>query len=125
MNDWFCTFFDMALLYIRYLILYRKQIILYRIYSILTSKYQIKTFPKNQPSNLGCYFYKKEAFLELVIFHCSSSPNPYTSTRMCVSTTGSLSLSHKKVNTHCKSQVRSWFFGFSLIFDFSVCFNYL
>ena len=56
-------------------------------------KYQMKTFPKNQPSNLGCYFWQKHSFFELVIFQCFL-PNPYT--RMCVSTIGSFSLFRKK-----------------------------
>ena len=34
---------------------------------------------------------------------------------MCVSTMGSLSLFRKTVKDHYKLQVRSWFFGFSLI----------
>ena len=41
-----------------------------------------------------------------------------------VSTIESLSLFREIVKNHCKLPVRSWFFGFSLIFDFSVYFNY-
>ena len=39
---------------------------------------------------------------------------------MCVSTIGSFSLFGKQMKNHGKLQVGSWFFGFSLIFDFSV-----
>ena len=58
-------------------------------------------------------------FFELVIFPYFS-PNPYT--RICVLTIESLSLLGKIVKHHGKLLVRSWFFGFSLIFDFSVHF---
>ena len=51
-------------------------------------------------------------------FFCCFRPNPYT--RMCVSTIGSYSFFCKIVKTHGKSQVESWIFGFSLIFDLSV-----
>ena len=50
-------------------------------------------------------------------------PNPYT--RMCVLTIGSFSLLGNKMKNHCKLQIRSWFFGFPLIFDFSVYFDHL
>ena len=39
---------------------------------------------------------------------------------MCVSTIGSYSTFGKIVKKHGKTQVESWVFGFSLIFDFSV-----
>ena len=39
---------------------------------------------------------------------------------MCVSTIGSYSTFGKTVNKHDKTQVESWVFGFSLIFDFPV-----
>ena len=44
-------------------------------------------------------------------------PNPYT--RMCISTIESLSLFREIVKNHGELLVRSWFWGFSLIFDFS------
>ncbi len=67
------------------------------------------------------FFQNRGLFFKLVIFHCFS-PNPYT--RRCVSTIESLSLFREIVKNHGKLPVRSWFFGFSLIFDFSVYFNY-
>ena len=69
------------------------------------------------------YFFKIDAFLFKLDFFRCFSPNPYT--RRCVSTIESLSLFREIVKNHCKLQVRSWFFGFSLILDFSVYFNYL
>ena len=56
-------------------------------------------------------------FLEPVIFPLFRS-DPYT--RMCVSTLGSSSTFGKQMNNHSKSQVESWFWGFSVVFVFSV-----
>ena len=65
---------------------------------------------------------KRSSFCsELVICPCFP-PNPYTG--MCVSTTGSFALFGTKVKQHGKTSVESWFFGSSLISDFSVHFNY-
>ena len=105
-----------------------KYVILYATYSILTSRYQIPTFPKNQPSSLGCYFSEKEPFFELVIFPCFR-PNPYT--RMCVSTIGSFSLVRKKMKTHGETPVESCFvfvfsaFGFLCLFELFIEDNFL
>ena len=67
------------------------------------------------------FFITEVFFFKLVIFHCFL-PNPYT--RICVSTIESLSLFCEIVKNHGKLPVRSWVFGFSLIFDFSAYFNY-
>ena len=72
------------------------------------------------PSEL-LFFQNRGLFFGPVIFHCFP-PNPYT--RRCVSTIESLSLFREILKNHGKLPVRSWFFGFSLIFDFSVYFNY-
>ena len=89
-------------------------------HSILTSKYQIKTFLENN-FFIQTIFFGIEAFFQTRHFSLFS-PNPYT--RMCVSTIESLSLFREIVKNHCNLPVKSWFFGFSLIFDFSVYFNY-
>ena len=81
-----------------------------------------KNFSEKSAFEPGLLFFQETPFFELVIFHCFS-PNPYT--RMCVLTIESLSLFREIVKNHGKLQVGSWFLGFSLIFDFSVCFNYL
>ena len=44
---------------------------------------------------------------------------------MCVLTVGYFLLVRKQVNNHGETQVGSWFFWFSLIWDFSVHFDYL
>ena len=98
--------------------LYVKYSILYAAHSILTSKYQMKTFPKNQPSSLGCYFWEKEALFRTSHFSVFSAEPLYQNVR----------IDHRitlKMQNHCKPQVESWFGGFSLIWDFSVYFNYL
>ena len=92
-------------------------IILYATHSIFTSIYEMKTCPKNQPSNLGCYFLRGRDIFRTCHFSWFL-PNPYT--RMCVSTIGSFPLFVKQIKHHCKLQVGSWFFGFSLIFDLSL-----
>ena len=82
----------------------------------------MKTFPKDQPSNLGCYFVQEgNLFFKLDLFP-QFRPNPYT--RMCVLTIGSLSRFRKIVTNHCNTPVTSWVFWNSLIWDFSVYFEY-
>ena len=67
MNGLFDTYFKYTFLYIEYSIVYVKYVTLYATRSISTSKYQMKTFPKNQPSNLGCYFLEKEDFFQTLL----------------------------------------------------------
>ena len=79
-------------------------------------------FGENQPSSLGCYFWRDIVlFSELVFFLCFR-PNSYT--RMCVSTIGSFSLFGKTLEHHGKTLVESWFCGHSLILDVFVYFDY-
>ena len=65
--------------------------------------------------------WKIEGVFKLALCHCFR-PNPCT--RMCVSTIGSFSLFRKKQKYWYKVR-RILFFGFFLIWDFSVYFDYL
>ena len=88
-------------------------------YYSLNIKY--KLFRKISLRTWAAIFKRYNPFFEIVMFPCFR-PTPYTS--MCVLTIGSFSLFRKIVKTHGKAPVESWFFGISLIFDFSVYFNY-
>ena len=68
----------------------------------------------------GLLFLRERGLFPNLIFFIFL-PNPYT--RMCVSTIGSFSLFREIVKHHCETPVESWFFGISLIWDFSVYFN--
>ena len=68
------------------------------------------------------YILLRDAYSNLCHYRLPTELNPYT--RMCVSTIGSLSLFRKIMRNHCETPVESWFAFISLIFDFSVYFNY-
>ena len=78
----------------------------------------ITSFFQKTAFESGLLFLKDIAFFfEIVICHCFR-PKPHT--RMCVLTIGSFSQFGKIMKNQGKTLVESWFFLFSLIWDFSV-----
>ena len=75
---------------------------------------------ENQPLSLGCYFWERGIFSNSICFLNFAKPL-YQNVRIDHRITFIFVV---KNENHGKLQVVSWFLGFSLIFDFSVYFNY-
>ena len=90
----------------------------YHIYLILTFLNHIYTFLKNHTLSFRLLFFERYTFCRKLAVFSGFRLNPYT--RICVSTIGSYSTFCTQMQSHGKSPVESWVWGFSPIFDFSV-----
>ena len=77
---------------------------------------------ENKPLSLGCYFWEEEPFFRTCHFSLFSVEPLYKNVHIDHRIIFTLKIN---CENHGKTQVDFWFVGFSLIWDFSVYFNYL
>ena len=123
-NKWLISYlFLIGLLYNKQSILYGKYVILYATDSILTSKYQKHFFFEKSAFELGLLFLQGRGLFSNSSFFVSfrqtlipeSVYRPWDHFHLFI----------ERSENHCNLQIKSWLFGFSRIFDFSVYLNYL
>ena len=115
----FCFLYIYIYINIEYSILCHIWPILYHIWLILYPKHQTLVFLINQPSSMGCYFWKIYSFFELVIFPTFLAEPLYQNVRI---DRGIILTVSEKWKTFVNTS-RVLILGFSLSFPFLFMFE--